>query len=69
MKNFDYKKYIFVKMTAMCTLTIFYLCFNRGNAACAMTVHTQADQLLPQLLMDCFNTLPLQCRHIGHLHE
>ena len=33
-----------------------------------LLVHTQADQLLPQLLMDLFDTLPIQCRHIEHMH-
>ena len=28
-----------------------------------------ADQLLPQLLMEQLDTLPLQCRHIEHMHE
>ena len=28
-----------------------------------------ADQLLPQLLIEQFNTLPIQCRHIEHMHE
>ena len=28
-----------------------------------------ADQLLPQLLMEQFDTLPLQYRHIEHMHE
>ena len=28
-----------------------------------------ADQLLPQLLMEQFDTFPLQCRHIEHMHE
>ena len=28
-----------------------------------------ADQLLPQLLMQQFDTLPLQCRCIEHMHE
>ena len=27
------------------------------------------DQLLPQLLMEQFDTLPIQCRHIEHMHE
>ena len=35
----------------------------------ANLVHTLADQLLPQLLMEQFNTLPIQCRHIEHMHE
>ena len=34
-----------------------------------MIVHTQADQLLPQLLVEQFVTLPTQCRHIEQLHE
>ena len=28
-----------------------------------------ADQLLPQLLMVQFDTLPIQCRHIEHMHK
>ena len=28
-----------------------------------------ADQLLPQLLMEQFDTLPIQCRRIEHMHE
>ena len=28
-----------------------------------------ADQLLPQLLMEQFDTWPIQCRHIEHMHE
>ena len=28
-----------------------------------------ADQLLPQLLIEQFDTLPIQCRHIEHMHE
>ena len=26
-------------------------------------------QLLSQLLMEQFDTLPIQCRHIEHMHE
>ena len=33
----------------------------------AIVVHTQADQLLPQLLMERFDTLPIQCRHIENI--
>ena len=32
-------------------------------------VPSWADQLLPQLLMEKFDTLPIQCRHIEHMHE
>ena len=31
--------------------------------------HTPANQLLPQLLIEQFDTLLLQCRHIEHMHE
>ena len=34
-----------------------------------MIVHTRADQLLSQLLIEHFDTLPTQCRHIEHMHE
>ena len=32
-------------------------------------VPSWADELLPQLLMEQFDTLPIQCRHIEHMHE
>ena len=32
-------------------------------------VPSWADQLLPQLLMEQFDTLPIQYRHIEHMHE
>ena len=35
----------------------------------AKIVPTWADQLLPQLLMEQFDTLPIQWRHIEHMHE
>ena len=28
-----------------------------------------ADQLLPKLLMERFDILPIQCRHIKHMYE
>ena len=28
-----------------------------------------ADQLLPHILMEQFDTLPIQCRNIEHMHE
>ena len=40
-----------------------------GINAYAIIVHTRADQLLPQLLMEQFDNLPIQCRHIEHMHE
>ena len=35
----------------------------------ARIVPLWADQLLPQLLMEQFVTLPIQCRHIEHMNE
>ena len=32
-------------------------------------VPSWADQLLPQLLIEQFDTLPIQYRHIEHMHE
>ena len=32
-------------------------------------VPSWVDQLQPQLLMEQFDTLPIQCRHIEHMHE
>ena len=37
--------------------------------AYAIIGHTRVDQLLPQLLMAQFDTFPIQCRHIEHMHE
>ena len=45
------------------------MAFYIGFCAYAIIVHTGADQLLSQLLMEQFDTLPIQCRHIEHLHE
>ena len=35
----------------------------------AWIVPLWADQLLPQFLKEQFDVLPLQCRHIEHMHE
>ena len=45
------------------------MAFNIGFYAYAIIGHTQADQLLPQLLMEKFDTLLIQCRHIEHMHK
>ena len=37
--------------------------------AYAIIVHTRANQLLPQLLMEHFDFFPIQCTHIEHMHE
>ena len=43
-------------------------CFD-SSSALTVKVHTRADQLVLQLLMNHFDTVPSQLRHIGHLHE
>ena len=35
----------------------------------AQMVPSWADQLLPQLFMEQFETLPIQLKHIEHMHE
>ena len=45
------------------------MAFYIGFYAYAIIVHTRADQLLPQLMMEQFDTFPIQCRYIEHMHE
>ena len=45
------------------------MAFNIGFYAYAIIGHTRADHLLPQLLLEQFDTIPIQCRHIEHMHE
>ena len=45
------------------------MAFNIGFDAYAIIGHTRADQLLPQLLMERFDTFPIQCKQIEHMHE
>ena len=45
------------------------MAFCIGFYAYSIIVHTLADQLLPQLLMEQFDTFHIQCRHIEHMHE
>ena len=51
MKEFGSQKLIIDKMTVMRTWTIFPDCVSYSST-CAMIVHTWADQLLSQLLLD-----------------
>ena len=44
------------------------MAFYIGFDAYAIIVHTHDDQLLPQLLKEQFDTFPIQCRHIQHMH-
>ena len=45
------------------------MAFYIGVYAFAIIVHTWVDQLLPQLLMEQFDTWLIQCRHIEHMYE
>ena len=65
MKEFGSEKIIFNKITAVRAQTIFHL---YGFCIC-MIVPLWADPLLPQLLMEQFDILQLQYRHIEHMHE
>ena len=71
MKEFGSQKLIIDKITVMRTWTIFPDCviYTGYSSMCAMIVHTRADQLLSQLLMDLLDTLLSHYRHIGNMHE
>ena len=45
------------------------MAFNIGFYAYAIIGHTRANQVLPKLLMEQFDTFPIQCRHIEHMHK
>ena len=63
MKEFGSEKIIFDKMTAVRQF------FPNKDFVYATMVPSWADQLLPQLLMEQFDSLPIQCRHIEHMDE
>ena len=65
MKEFGSQKHIIDKMTVMRTWTIFPDCVRGYSSTCAMIVHTRADQLLSQLLMDHL----ILCFHITDILE
>ena len=44
------------------------MAFNIVLYAYAIIGHTWADQLLPQLLVEQFDTFPIQSRHIERFH-
>ena len=69
MKEFGSQKSISDKMAAMRTDIFSGLFATKRGYACSMIVHTRADQLLSQLLIEHFDSLPIQCSHIEHMHE
>ena len=70
MNEFSLPKSIIDKIAAMSTWTFFRIMLDRGySSTCAIIVHTLADQLLSQLLMDSLDTLLSHYWHIGNSHE
>ena len=65
MKELGSEKFFFDKMTHVRTLTIFL----NWAFVHVLMVPSWADQLLPQLLKEQLDTLSIQCKHIGHMHE
>ena len=63
MKECGSEKIIFDKITAVRTF------FLNKAIVYALMVPSWADQLQPQLLMEQFDTLSIQYRHIEHMHE
>ena len=68
MKKFVAKKFI-VKNDSFVNLAIFFLLAFKQELCLCLIMHTQANQLVPQLLMKQSDTLYTQYRHIEHLHE
>ena len=62
-------KILFLTKWQLCELRQFLRLVLNMVYVCAVIVHTRADQLLSQILMEQFETLPSQYRHIGHLYE
>ena len=52
-------------------IRVIFLCSSKsiGVYAYAIIGNTRANQPLPQLLMEQFDTFPIRCRHIEHMHE
>ena len=50
-------------------MILFHYSFPDRAFEYALMVPSWADQLLPQLLMEQFDTLPIQYRHIEDMHE
>ena len=65
MKKYYFGKIILINLQ-LCELRQF-LCIvsNMGS----MVVPIRTDQLLPQFLLEPFDTLPSQNTHTGHVHE
>ena len=52
--------YLIVSIPDLCTITYFCICID---------VAFMGNQLLSQLLMEQFDTFPIQYRHVEHMHE
>ena len=56
-----------LELFSFVVLNVFFL--NIEVYAYAIIVHTWANQVLPQLSMEQFDTLPIQCRPIEQMHK
>ena len=65
MKKYYFEKIIFSKFAPFELRQFLGIVFNMGS----MVLPIRADQLLPRFLLEPFDTLPPQYRHIGHVHE
>ena len=69
MKEFGSQKSIIDKIAAMRTLTFFQACFNK-KGLCLFYDSAYTGRSTPTTaLMEQFDNLYTQCRHIEHMHE
>ena len=69
MKEFGSEKNNFWPNDSSENLEIFLCRVDKRKTQPYQTTLLNADQLLLQLLMELFDTLQIQCRHIEHMHE
>ena len=66
MKKYYFEKKNILRNLQLCELRqLLYIVFNMGS----MVVAIRADRLIPQFLLEPFDTLPSEYRHTGHVHE
>ena len=65
MKKYYFGKIFFTNLHLCECRQFLCIVFNMGS----MVLPIRADQLLPQVLLEPFDTLPPQYRHIGDMHE
>ena len=60
---------VFLTKFQLCELGQFFRLELNGVYACVVMVRTRAAQLLPQLLIEQFDTLLTKCRRNEYMHE